>query len=128
MPQVFFRKKIDRHRFIEIPLMLRFQNGYKDIGLFTEIGFAQAFYVNTKSTINGSTVDIGNIGATFLKRNPFIGIASLGLNLNTLQKYQVFAQASFRYFITDLGASVYREHLFNYGMEMGIRRILNKRP
>lgn len=119
-----FPERSDRHRFIEIPLLLRLENRSKTMGLFTEFGFAQAFYLNTKSIVSGSNSNVQDNGEAFIKQNPFIGIASLGFNLKANGGIQIFTQASIRYFITDLGNSRFGEHLYNGGIEVGVRRML----
>jgi hypothetical protein len=115
--------------FIELPIAGRFEFSDKKFSPFIEIGVSPSMYLTTRVS---SITDIGtdnsfekNELSTFNKMH-LVGNFSIGFNYLLTEQLQFFGQPIIRYHLTKLyDDALIESHLFNYGMEVGIRRKLN---
>jgi len=114
--------------FIEIPLVGRFEFSDRKIAPFLELGVAPSVYITTRGqtvTDLGTSVDFyDQVDAYDFNRFHLVGIFSVGVNFTVSEKIQLFGQPTFRYHLTQLLDVPIEEHLFNYGIEIGVRRKL----
>ena len=59
---------------------------------------------------------------TISKRLDILGLVSFGVNYSLIYKFKLVGQPEFWYQITKLVDAPISEHLFNDGVEIGIRR------
>lgn len=111
--------------FLEIPLALRFEFTNKKFSPFIESGISPSVYLTTRTT---SVTDIGT-DVTYQKNGTsdftsmhLVGMVSIGTNFTVNEKFQLFGQATYRYHLTKLADAPIEEHLYNYGIEIGVRR------
>lgn len=112
--------------FIEIPLAARVQLNKKKLSPFIEAGISPHFYMTTKVIQvfdEERTVDYYDEPDD--KFNTFSMAANIsgGVNYDLSEKYQLFGQGIFRYHFTKTFAAPVIEHLYNAGVEVGIRKI-----
>jgi hypothetical protein len=111
--------------FAEMPLAARFEMNKKKLSPFFELGISPSIFLATRVK---SITDIGKDasfhkgGVYHFKKFHMVGVISLGLNYSVNEKFQIFGQPAFRYHFTKLVDAPIDEYLFNYGIEIGIRR------
>lgn len=99
------------HKFLEIPLTLRFYYGSKKVRPFLEIGIG--FLMNFDFNIDDFRND------RLLHHSAF---AAFGLDYNYSLDLAFFFQPIFRYHFTQTFSELeVEEHLFNFGIETGCR-------
>jgi hypothetical protein len=119
---------VSDYLFVEIPLAARFEFNNKKVSPFLEMGVAPSIYIttkikqitdlDTKSTYQrGGTSDYNNMH--------LVGFTAFGVNYLLNEKFQLFGQGIVRYHFTKLYNAPIEEHLYSYGIEMGVRRRLN---
>jgi hypothetical protein len=117
---------ISDYWFIEIPLAGRFEFSDKKIAPFLELSVAPSVYITTRNkTITDlwTSVDFYDQADSYdFNRFHLVGIFSVGVNFTVSEKIQLFGQPTFRYHLTQLADAPIEEHLFNYGIEIGLRR------
>lgn len=114
--------------FLEIPLCVRFEFSQKKISPFVEIGVSPSVYLFTRTksdTDIGSEVTYRRGGTSDYNNMHIVGFGSIGANYEINEKIQLFGQALYRYHFTSLVDAPIEENLYNYGVEIGIRRKLN---
>jgi len=115
--------------FVEIPIAFRYELGDKKVSPFVEAGIAPMVYMTT-NTKRVTDIDVNN-SFTRNTQDDFnklhlAGTMSLGINYKLNDKLQIFGQAVGRYHFTKLYDAPIAEHLYNYGLEFGLRCLLNK--
>lgn len=119
---------IKDYLFIDLPIVGRYEFNQKKLAFFVETGIAPAFYLTTrtKSITDISTEKDFNDDNDFDGFNQIhiTGLISFGVNYSMNEQWQIFGQPIFRYHFTSLYDSVLKEHLYNAGLELGIRRKL----
>lgn len=112
--------------FIEIPLAIRFQSNSKKLNPFVEIGASPSIYLTTKTKhrtdINSSNEFSRNNDINKLQ---WVGFISLGANYNWNESIQFFGQPTIRYHLTKIAEGIIDENLYNFGIEVGVRKLLN---
>ena len=112
--------------FIEIPIAGRFEFTNRKIAPFLELGIAPSVYVTTRTKIVtdlGTDVNFDNgVDAFDFHQFHLVGFVSFGVNFSINERMQLFGQPTFRYHLTKLVDAAIEEHLFNYGIEIGVRR------
>lgn len=99
------------HKFIEIPLALRYYYGSKKIRPFSEIGVA--FLINLNFDID----DFRN--ERLLHHSAFVAV---GFDYNYTLDLAFYFQPIFRYHFTQTFSDIeLEEHLYNFGLETGFR-------
>lgn len=115
--------------FMEIPILGRMEFGKNKLTAFIETGIAPSFYVTTRrNTIYSDKAKYYNQVKSLYAYNRLhiTGVFSLGLNYNLNPKYQLFFQPTLRYLFTPLSNRLaLKEHLYNFGIELGVRRKIN---
>lgn len=111
--------------FIEIPLVVRFENAKNKFSPFLEIGISPSVYLSTLvSTKYDSEKTIGfRRGVQFHEINNFhlVSTFAFGANYNYSEKVQFFAQPTLRFHLTRLVKAPVNAYLYNAGLEMGVR-------
>jgi hypothetical protein len=99
----------------------------KKLNPFIEFGISPSYMISirNKSKTNIETVtEFGEI-VDQINRIHLIGNGAIGLNYKLKKQLQVFGQSVVRYHFTNLYKSDLQTNLYNYGLEIGIRRMLN---
>lgn len=111
--------------FTEIPIALRFETNLRKLTPFFELGVSPSFYMTTRTK---SITDIGtdskfqNGDVHEFSKIHVVGLVSCGVNYTISDKFQFFGQPAFRYHLTKIANGLMSEHLYNYGIEIGIRK------
>ena len=111
--------------FVEIPVMGRFEMGQGKWRPFVELGVSPLIYLSTRAR---QVTDIDAMSS--FRRNIFgnfngfhlSGNVSAGVLYLASERWTVFLQPVFRYHFTPLYDAAIREHLYNAGVEVGLRR------
>ncbi len=113
--------------FIEVPIIGRLDFLENKLTPFLELGISPSLYLRSRTkTITDLSTDVefhSEENSAFNKLH-FVGNLSLGVNYRINGKYHLFGQTIFRYHLTKTADSDIKEHLYNYGIEVGMRRIL----
>lgn len=116
--------------FLEVPVMGRLvltENG--KISPFVEAGVSPSFYLTTRNRVTTNLEDqVENTSDREDERFNglhFVGNLSFGLNYDLSPAYQLFGQAIMRYHFTRTYDAPVQENLYNYGLELGLRRLFN---
>lgn len=110
--------------FLEIPLAIRYELNKNRWSPFIETGLSPNLYL--KSSFKEET-DIG--GRSFnenerVNKIQLVASVSVGVNFAATESLQLFAQPIFRYHLTKLNDFANNEHLYNIGLEIGVRKRL----
>ena len=114
--------------FIEIPVAARFEFSNKKFSPFIELGVSPSVYLTTRTktvTDIGTDVTYQKGGTADYNNMHLVGFTSFGVNYSLNDKFQLFGQGIYRYHFTKLVDAPISEHLYNYGLEVGVRRRLN---
>lgn len=115
--------------FFELPLTVRkeFSNG-KWIP-FIEAGILPSIYLVSKATsvsdVERRVIYDTHIDDRALNKFQIAGFFSIGLNYTLSDEVQLFCQPAFRYHFTNLFDANWNVRLFNYGLELGVRQVIN---
>jgi len=116
---------IDDYWFIELPIGARIRLNNKKLNPFFEFGVSPSIYLTTKTKIitdiDTSTKFNKNSQDEFNKIQ-MVGFISLGMNYYLNENIQIFGQPIIRYHLTKMADALINENLFNYGIEIGIRK------
>ena len=118
---------IDDYWFIEVPIAGRFEFGGKRLRPFIEAGGAPSVYLATRTkTVTDIGTDASFESGKALGFNQWhlVGYLSFGANYDIGERLQLFGQPVFRRHFTKLADAPIAEHLYNFGMELGVRRKL----
>jgi len=113
--------------FAEIPIMGRFEFSANKVIPFLEIGLSPNIYVTSRVkaiTDVYTTVEYRRNKHSAFNKLHFVGSLSFGCNYQIVPKYQLFGQSAIRYHLTKTSEGAIKEHLYNFGIEAGIRRLL----
>ena len=116
---------IDDYWFFEIPMAGRFEFSEKKLRLFLETGVSPSIYLTTRRksiTDIGTNVEFQNNNTHNFNKFHLVGNLSFGISYSIDENLQIIGQPIFRYHLTKLEEVPIREYLFNYGVEIGIRR------
>lgn len=111
--------------FAEIPLVGRFELNQKKFAPFVEAGILPSVYltsrVRTVVDDESSTnfIDETDIGYNRLHLS---GNVAIGVNYSPNENIQLFGQPSLRYHFTSLVDAPIKEHLYSFGLELGLRK------
>lgn len=118
------------HRYIEIPLLVRYNlGGHGRTNFFIETGISQHIYVNTKITTKSNLETVVNKENISEETTGFNNIQtaiiiSIGLNYDFSDQFSLFGQPTFRYHRSGIrlnpNASISRHYAI--GLELGIRK------
>ena len=114
--------------FLEIPVAARFEITKKKFSPFLEFGVSPTVYISTRTkqiTDIDTKVTYQRGGTSDYNNVHLVGFASLGVNYSLNDKFQLFGQGIYRYHLTKLIDAPIEENLYNYGVEVGVRRRLN---
>ena len=124
-------KFVEDYWFIEIPLVARFELNQKKLAPFIEVGVMPNFYLTTRVVQElGSTKKVEYREENHPQFNPvsIAGNICAGLNYNLSPNFQLFGQSIARYHFTKTFDAPIVEHLYNVGIECGIRKKLKFIP
>lgn len=117
------------YRFVEIPLAFRKEFFQKKFKLFTEIGIASNFLINSTYT-----QIIGNKSTTYTddytpyNKFQFSGLLSVGMNYSLNDKFILYGQPTYRYHFTkNYSPGTVIENLYSFGLEIGARLNLSSK-
>lgn len=114
--------------FVEVPIVGRYHLNDKKLSTFFEIGVAPSVYLTTRTKTITDTFESASFRRNNLeqfKNIQFVGLISAGMNYNLNEGIQIFGQPIIRYHLTNMADSPIKEYLFNYGVELGVRKKLN---
>lgn len=106
------------YKFIEVPLVLRYEFQATAFSPFLEVGLSPHFYLDTGSSRMIKIDDFEYVNFNTLQ---IVGSLSFGVRYQFSERLQVFGQPIFRYHVTDLSDDPEEEHLYGFGVELGIR-------
>ena len=117
------------YKFLEIPLVARWEFNGNKLKPFIEFGISPTFYLNTKviqeTDIDRKKIDTAN-NAEGIALFHLVGLVSCGVNYVLTENIQLFGQPIFRSHLSPLVHNVrVKEYLYNTGLEIGIRKGLN---
>ena len=75
--------------------------------------------------IQDKKMNINNDGFNKLQ---LVGSVSFGANFKLNDRVQLFGQPIFRYHLTQLQNGIVSEFLYNAGIEIGVRKLMGKKP
>jgi Outer membrane protein beta-barrel domain len=111
--------------FLEIPIGIRYELKSNKIKTYFAAGLSPNVYLKTRTqtiTEFGSKATLGDrIG---IQKMTFSANIGFGFEYVLNDHFQVYSQPSFRYHFTPLGTGPIKEYLYNFGLELGIRRNL----
>lgn len=112
---------------IEMPIVGRLELGKRRWAPFIELGLAPSVYLTTRTTTRTDLDTNSNFQRSRSNLNQFqlAGIVSGGINYSINHNIQVFGQPTVRYYLTRLTTGPIQEHLYSYGLEVGIRKWFN---
>ncbi len=111
--------------FIGVPIAGRYEFSHKKFAPYFELGASPSIYLRTRIK---AISDIGTEKETYdgiesdFNRFHVVGFASFGVNYSVNEQYQLFGQPTFRYHLTKLVDAPINEYLYDFGLEIGIRR------
>lgn len=114
--------------FLEMPVMARWIFSEKKFVPYAEFGFSGIYYLTTRTRY---TTEHENL--VYRLESPVNSIyqvtANLGVGINVYlgPMSSMFIQPNFRYHLSSTAQAPLREHLFNFGTEIGYRVFLGKR-
>lgn len=121
-------QRINDYWFLEVPVAGRWEFGAQKFTPFIEAGVSPSLYLTTRTkevTDIGSDVDFRNESDQGVHTFHLAGFLSFGANYTLSQNLQLFAQPVFRYHLTPLAEEMIETYLFNYGLEVGVRKGVN---
>ncbi len=113
------------YRFVEVPIAGRYEFASGKLSPFFEAGISPSYYLTTRTksiTDLGTSISSQRGGTSSNRDFHLVGAISIGSNYTISDNYQVFGQVAYRYHFTELYEAPISEHLYNYGMEIGIRK------
>ncbi|MEM1119621.1 MAG: hypothetical protein AAGJ18_04190 [Bacteroidota bacterium] len=113
------------HWLIEIPIIGRIELSDNQLKPFVEFGVSPHFYWKSRTkrvTDIDESVIFSNI--SFFKSLQMVASLSMGMAYSINEKWEILGQPIFRYHLIKTSSFSFEEHLFNYGLELGIRRQL----
>ena len=107
--------------FLEIPIIGRYEFSDSRWSPSVEVGISPNLYLN--STIEEKT-DIGErtYEGNNINKIQLVASVSFGVNYLLNDNLQFFGQPIFRYHLSKLGDASLNEHLYNVGVEVGVRK------
>lgn len=109
-------------QFIEVPLGARLEIPAGKWSFFVEGGAGFNFYLNTRSVIKlDNDTKTSTVQTSHINRVSTALYGSVGVQYQVSNRYSIFAQPIFRYHLTRLTYDLVTEHLYNTGLEAGIR-------
>lgn len=113
--------------FLEIPIIGRYEFNEKRWSPFVEVGLSPNIYLDArtkqKTDLGDAKYNHVEVGDAFNKFQ-LVGSASFGVNFAATESFRIFAQSVFRYHLTKTVDSAVKEHLYNVGLEVGVRKHL----
>ncbi|MDF1695857.1 MAG: outer membrane beta-barrel protein [Saprospiraceae bacterium] len=118
--------KSSDHRYIDIPLSLRYELSPGKFSFYGHVGASALYYLNTKTTWQRVPM-VANVGQdVYLERNRWrIAIhVGIGLNYTISPAFQLFAQHTIQYLPDIEFRPVFEHQLKTFGVEVGCRKII----
>ncbi|MFZ2901196.1 MAG: outer membrane beta-barrel protein [Saprospiraceae bacterium] len=112
--------------FIEVPLVARLETGKKKLKSFFEIGVSPHVYLTSRTKQVTDLETKQDFGTGDVNTLSLAGIVSIGFQYQAGKRTALFFQPIFRYHLTPLSDAPIRENLYNYGLEIGVRKGIGK--
>lgn len=106
--------------FAEIPFVFRYEFSTSKITPFIEFGSAYYFYLATSIDDSIEVKKVSGINRINLSVN-----CSVGMNYQLSKRLQLFFQPTFQLFVLPLRDQLIHEHIYRFGVEIGIRKSLS---
>lgn len=119
---------ISDYWFLEVPIAGRFEFNQNKWAPFLELGIAPSIYLTERSKLESNqdpVISFQDNTAVNFNQLHVIGFISVGMHYTLNGQYQFFGQPTLRYHFTPLADGPIKEYLFNYGLEIGVRRRIN---
>ncbi|PHI19026.1 hypothetical protein CEQ90_14725 [Lewinellaceae bacterium SD302] len=115
------------HLFLSLPIVLRQEfGGGKRFAPYLEFGLSPHYHLQTRSSVDLiARAEAAGIIINVPEFNKFqlVGLLAFGMNYQLNEGMQLFAQPTIRYHFTTLDQSEQEtQRLYNYGLEIGLRR------
>ncbi len=115
--------------FIELPVSFGIAKSVNKISFYGELGLSPNIYLTSRikqTTDNDSSASLQSNPST--RSLHLSGLLSAGVAYQINEGFSIFGQPSFRYHLTSLGKeSFINEHLYSYGIEFGIRKLMKQK-
>lgn len=117
-----------QYRFIEIPLVFRYEIGKKKLQFYVEAGFSPHFYLNSQEVVD---FELDTRTTTFddsVKRTNIAFVFAVGVNYKISKYLQMFIQPTIRNFKNNsriIFGILLNDRPVSYGLEIGVRRALS---
>jgi len=109
--------------FLEVPIMARIAFNDKKWQPYIELGIAPALYLTTRTkVITNLDKEVFTTQEGAANQFQLFGNAATGINYHLSTSWQFFGQLSFSYQLTPISDAPIKQHLFFYGMELGVRK------
>lgn len=112
---------------MEIPLVVRYEANQKKFAPYFELGLSPSFYLSAEEEIeraDGTRFRSSYLDSDNFNRFNLVGLVAFGFNYTLSDNWQLFGQPTFRYHFTQIFDSSNSRNLYNYGLEMGVRKQL----
>lgn len=119
---------VTKHRFIEVPLIFRYEINNKKFAPYFEVGLAPHIYINTKSLYetnlesSSETSDFSESISDFNKLQ-IAAVVGFGVNYKIRERSQLFAQPTLRYNLHRISDNPNDDRLISIGIEFGYRML-----
>ena len=111
--------------FIEVPIIGRYEFEGNKIRPFIEAGISPSIYISSRTTQItdiGRESSFGRQKASSFTNLHWVANISFGINYTLNEKMQFFGQPVYRYHLTKLVDAPIKEYLYNFGLEIGLRK------
>ncbi len=111
--------------FVEIPINLRYEFESKKLTPFIEFGLNPMIHLLTLD-LEYNTNSFTTVTSSNAKPFHLIGMAGIGANYSLKSGHKIFAQANYSHQLNNLHELPEKVRLNNFGMEVGLRRMMRK--
>jgi Outer membrane protein beta-barrel domain len=116
---------INNYLFLEMPIGIRYEFKQPKLKTYVAVGLSPNIYLTTHvKTITDLGSDNKFQQTEGINKVTFSANIGFGFDYALNDTYQAFAQPSFRYHFTSFSAGPIKEYLYNFGLELGIRKNL----
>lgn len=119
------RRDVADQRFIEIPLISRYESGSRKLSFFFEFGLSPHIYLSSEYRVTtdiDTTIDGGDDTLIGGKRFLLALVLGGGINYTATEKVQLFIQPTFRSYASNTSNFAENVKVSSIGLEIGIRR------
>jgi hypothetical protein len=111
--------------FLEVPIGIRRELTQNKMKTYFAVGISPNVYLKTKIKTITELGTENKAGDPYgIQKMTFSANIGFGFEYIVNEQYQAFAQPSFRYHFTSIGKGPIKEYLYNFGLEIGVRKNL----